>query len=188
MDGISGTTEHKTQQTQRINLPYIKNIVEMTSRFLQPWEITIVHRPSETVRILAWKPLEQLKLKKCETSYTKVKCTNCDKCYNDQNGKKHPLECTNPNRVQENMILLVLTSIEETQEGNRFNVDAVEILNQLTTRHSENFSKACYSLNQSVNRQHELDRLCRANCSTRAESRESRLAEPQPWIWITLRK
>lgn len=53
MDGISGTTEHKTQQTQRVNLPYIKNIVEMKSRFLQPWEITIVHRPSETVRILA---------------------------------------------------------------------------------------------------------------------------------------
>jgi hypothetical protein len=149
--------QQQPQTNNRVVLPYVKNVSELTARLLQTHGITTAHKPNATLRKLISKPKDRTDGNNKNNVIYQIDCENCNKYYIGQTGRKLSTRIKEHKAAIRRHDPLSLISIHEDQEGHKFNLETVRILARGNTRHAREFLEAWHSTTNSINRHIELD-------------------------------
>ena len=135
----------------------MKGISELTARLLKPHDIQVAHYPSATLK----QQLTHLKpqidpLQKKNVIYT-IKCNDCVKKYVGQTGRKLATRIHEHELAIKRHDPLSLISVHEDQEGHKFDLSRVNIVDQARTRHAREFLEALHSDANAINKKIDLD-------------------------------
>ena len=144
---------------QRIFLPYVKDISELTTRLLKPYGIQVAHKPTSTLRRLVSRPKRPTTSSDQTRVVYKVQCTNCEKFYVGQTGRKLSTRMHEHQLAVKRHDPLSLISIHADAQLHSFNFSDVTVLDRAMTKGGREFLEAWHSTSDSINRHIELDNI-----------------------------
>ena len=145
--------EQKTEK-QRLTLPYIKTVSEITARLLKHHNVDVAHKPTNKLRTTFTGHKDKTEqLQRANAIYT-FSCHNCTSTYIGETSKKVATRLQEHNNAIKRHDPLSLPANHADEHGHTFNLADTKILGHAKTRRARQFKEAWHSTNKATFNRH----------------------------------